>query len=424
MVTTRVVSVWRPDPGSELGVAPDESLPRLSGEDAARVADYLDAGSVLARTTARMVDVWSGDGVARVGLTQRTDGVWRWDDAVSYFVRRYHLSPGPEFVAYLRERGFAPRVLSAAEVSAVTDEVFGSPGAAQPDRPLRLDGTQLLPDDYYCVYRGQAFRYNRAGYDDEVLIELALSPGQAIPEGFEPKDDRDCFVQAIAYKMVPASQVEMFYRVVTTCRYKGVAFSIRRIDGPRLRVFIGGGRRTKPSELPYPTMDEWSYFPNAEVLGMGEIWATIDIIEAAQVTMAIVPHQVVGEELVPVRDVTGAGYSVPAADEIFYFPSPADSPYLPPDQALATARDYLAAHDPAYPAADLGAQRLRDGWQITTGGAPADTLYYVADDGHVLPAPATTPAAQASSQLSAEFRQRHPFVDPPPHHDTGTDIFD
>ncbi|MCB9441567.1 MAG: hypothetical protein H6523_15125 [Mycolicibacterium sp.] len=421
MVTTRVVSVWRPDPGSALGVAPDASLPRLSAVDAVRVADYLDGGAVVARTTARMVDPWSPDSRARVSLTQRTDGVWRWDDAVGYFVRHYHLNPGAEFVEDLRARGFVAPSVSSAQVSAVADEVFGAPGVGAPARLLRLDGTQLLARDTYCVYQGRAFRCDV----DAARIQLIVSPGETIPEGFEPYDDGDEFVQSIAYKDVPPSEVESLYKVITTCWYKGDPYSIRRIEGPQLRLSLDGGRRVKHTvpEPPHPTRDEWGQFPNVEVLGIGDIWATIDIVEAARVTMAIVPYRLVGGYLKPVRDVTGAGYSVPRADEIFYFPSPADSPYLPPGQALAVVGQYLGAHDRRYPGGELAPVRLRDGWQMATTSA-VDTLYYVDDDGQILPTPASVAVGVVSSQLSAQFRLRHPFVDPPPAHDSGTDIFD
>ena len=418
---TRALSVWRPEPGSPSGSAPDESLPRLSAQDALRVADYLDAGAVVARTTARIPDPWSDNTAARVPLTQRTDGIWRWDDAVTYFVRHYHLSPGTQFLDYLREQDFAPRQVTAAQVSAVADAVFGNTAAPTPQHPLRLDGTQLLPRDLYCNYQGRIFRCDI----NASRVKLIVSPGQSIPPGFEPKDSSRSFVQSIAYKAIPESEVHAFYKVITTCWYKGNPYSIRRIDGPTLRLSLDGGRRenAEEPEPPAPTRDELGHFPNVEILGPGDVWATIDILEAARLTMAVVPYHLVDGLLKPVRDLTGAGYAVPTADEIFYFPSPADSPYLPPAQALAIVGDYLSVHDPSYPTTDLHPTRLRDGWQMTTTH-PVETLYYVADDRHIVSAPATAPAAQVSSQLSAQFRQRHPAVDPPPAHDTGTVIFD
>lgn len=417
---TKALSVSRPDPGAPDGVSPDEFLPRLSVEDAVLVADYLDAGAVVARTTARAVDPWSDRRVAQVPLTQRTDGVWRWDDAVSYYVRKYGLSPGAEFLTYLRECDFTPPAPSREQISAVADELFGNP-TAPPEHHRTLDGTQLLPRDTYCVYQGRAFHCYQNGHD----VRLSVRPGESIPEGFEPKDDDRAATPAIAYKTVSAADVDAFYRVITSCWYKGDPFSVKAISGTRLQLSIGGGRREKllPPEPPHPTRNEWGQFPNAEVLGIGEIWVDIDIIEAARLTMAIVPYHMSGDRLVPVNDPTGYRYPVPAVDEIFYFPSPADSPFLPGKDAVTAITAYLAVHDPAHPTAGLTLERLRDGWRASPPGQ-VEVVYYIDDDGQILAAPATVPTAHVSSRLSADFRLRHPAVDPPPHHDTGTDIFD
>lgn len=419
---TKPLSVWRPDPGAPNGVTPDELLPRLSAEDASRVADYLDSGSVVARTTARALDPWSGQDSAQVPLSQRTDGVWRWDDAVSYYVRRYGLNPSTEFLEYLRQRGFVPPVPSPERVNEVAGELFGAAPAVHGGY-VKVDGTQLLPCDGYCMHDGKVFVYSWFGRG-HARVRLSVRPGGPIPDGFEPADDRDSFVQAIAHKTVPVSAVQAFYRAITTCRYKGEAFSIRRIEGTRLRLSIGGGRREKlVPEPPHPTRNEWGSFPNVEVLGVGEIWADVDIFEAAQITMAIVPYHMSGDRLVAVNDPTGYGYAVPSAGEIFYFPSPADSPFLPAKDAIATVTAYLAAGDPAYPTTELAPLRLRDGWRMNTAHS-ARTIYNVADDGYILPGPADMPADQVCSQLSADFRRRHPAVDPPPKSDTGTEIFD
>ena len=286
---------------------------------------------------------------------------------------------------------------------------------------LTLDGTQLLPSSHYSIYQGQAFRCDV----NASQVTLFVPPGEHVPEGFDHKDDRDQFVQAIAHKRVPANDVETLYRAITSCWYKGGPYSIRRIDGPRLRLSLDGGRRIKRTmpEPPHPTLKEIAQFPNTEVLGQGDVWATIDIQEAARLTMAIVPYHQVGGYLKPVRDVTGAGVAVPKADEIFYFPSPLDSPFLPSKDAVATITNHLATHDPAYPTTGLTTERLRDGWHLNPA-TETPTIYYITDDSHIITAPATTPTAYIASQMSAEFRSRHPIVNPPPAHDTGTDIFD
>ena len=416
MVVTRALTVWRADPGSQVGLAPDDTLPRLSAEDAARVADYLDAGAVVARTTARRSDPWSDSDTARVPLTQRTDGVWRWDDAVSYYVRRYGLSPGAEFMAYVRDRAFVPPIVSSAQVGAVIDEVFGAAGAV-PTREILLDGSRLLPTDSFCSYRGQNFRYTFVGRGDDRRVRLSVRPGEPIPEGFEQSATP---AQEIAYKPVDPAEIDTFSRVVSSCLYKGGWFSVVTIDGPVFGIHLGGGRQggDAAADPVSPTFTEWGLLPNVEVLGQGDIWARVDVFEAARVTMAVIPHHLVSGRVVPVRDVTGHGYAVPTADEIFYFPSPADSPYLPPAEAAAVIR----AHDPQYPFDEAAPQRLRDGWRLNPVERVSN-IYHVADDGVVFVASADVAVEQADSRLSADFRSRHPVVDPPPAHDSGTEVF-
>lgn len=405
---TRPLSVWRADPAAADGVAPDGSLPRLSAEDAVRVADYLDAGAVIARTTMRLPDAWSGDQRPVVGLTKRTDGVWRWDDAVSYYVRRYGLSPGAEFIDDLRARDFRVREVSAARVSAVIDELFGPADAVPKYQAIPLDGSQLLPESYYASYRGQLFRCEPNLPD----VTLAVDVGQKIPEGFG------------ATKRVRADEVDSFVRVITTCEYKGTPFSIRHIDGSRFDVSIGGGRRIEPSQLPpRPSMDDWTKFPNVEVLGAGDVRANLDVVEAARVTMAVVPYRLTQGRLSPVHDPGGYGLAVPSANQIFYFRSPAASPFLPRGQALQAVSNYAAVHDPGFPVGEMVARRMRDGWILIASGS-VSRVYGVADDGVVLAASGSESLAQISSHLSAQLHARLPIVEPAPARDSGADYFD
>ena len=417
---TQVLSIWRPDPGAADGVAPDESLPRLSAETAARVADYLDAGAVLARTTMRLPDAWSGSAAPVVGLTKRTDGVWRWDDAVSHYVRRYGLSPGADFLAYLQDRDYQVPQVSAAEVSAVIDEIVGAPDAAPEDHAIRLDGSQLLVSAYYARYQGRVFRCEFG----ESTVDLMVEPGQAIPDGSKARYQPESGDRSIAVKRVPETEVEALHQAITTCQYKGAPFSIRRIDGPRFVVSIGGGRRIKPSQKPpSPSMQEWTQFPNVEVLGLDDLWADLDVVEAAQVTMAVVPYQLVDGRLRPVHDPSGYGVAVPKPDEIFYFPSPGASPFLPRAEALVALRAYLDRHNLTTPGAEVTPLRLRDGWLMNPSSS-VSKIYCVADDAVVLAASGSAPVSQISSHLSAQFHQRHPIVDPPPANDSGTEYFD
>ena len=417
---SRVLSVWRPDPSAADGVAPDESLPRLSAELAVRVADYLDAGALVARTTVRRQDPWSDSSSPVVGLTKRTDGAWRWDDAVSYYVRHYGLNPGTEFVTDVQDRHFQMPQLTADQVSAVIDEVFGGAGSGLADQEIALDGSQLLASSYFARYQGRVFRCESALPDLVLLVE----PGHVIPDGFEAQDRRESSDRSVAAKRIPASAVESLQRVITTCVYKGTPFSIRRIDGPRFVTSVGGGRRIKPSqEQPRPSLDQWSQFPNAEMLGRDGLWVEVDVVEAAQVTMAIVPYHVRDGRLWPVHDPSGYGVAVPAAEQICYFPSPSHSPFLPPDQARQTFIAHVAQHDPAYRAGDVSPQRLRDGWLMNPSTA-VPAIYCVADDAVVLAASAAASLEQISGHLSAQFHHRHPITDPAPAHDSGTEYFD
>ncbi|WP_234795603.1 hypothetical protein [Mycobacteroides saopaulense] len=355
-------------------------------------------------------------------LSQRTDGVWRWDDAVSYYVRRYGLNPSTEFLGYLHQRGFVPPTPSPERLSEVASELFGTSTSAH-DRQVKVDGTQLLPRDSYCIHRGRVFVYSWYGRG-HTQVRLSVRPGEQIPAGFEPGDTGSA-ASASAYLVLPVADIDAFFRVVTTCLYKGGSFSITEIHGTKLTIQLGGGRRIK-STLPrpaQPSLDEWHQFSNMEVWGPNEIAGHIDILEAAQITMAIVPYHMSGGRLVATNDPTGYGYAVPTADEIFYFPSPADSPFLPTKDAIATIGAYLATHDPAYPTTDFTPLRLRDGWRMNTTHS-VNTIYNVADDGYIFAAPHNAPVDQVSSQLSADFRRRHPVIDPPPKSDTGTEIFD
>ena len=79
--------------------------PRLGADEAARVADLLDAGLAVLMTTQRMDDVVDPARGQVVPMTYRTNGSWIWTDTVSYYLRAYGLAPDPDLLAQLTAAG-------------------------------------------------------------------------------------------------------------------------------------------------------------------------------------------------------------------------------------------------------------------------------------------------------------------------------
>ena len=92
----------------------DQDHPQLTDQDELqRVLDYLRAGEVLLSTAATMDDVVRPDRGQVVPTTYRTDGVWLWPDAVSYYLEEYGLAPDEQFFAHIRAAGRPPEQLDA-----------------------------------------------------------------------------------------------------------------------------------------------------------------------------------------------------------------------------------------------------------------------------------------------------------------------
>lgn len=92
----------------------DQDHPQLTDQDELqRVLDYLRAGEVLLSTAATMDDVVRPDRGRVVPTTYRTDGVWLWPDAVSYYLEEYGLAPDEQFFAHIRAAGRPPEQLDA-----------------------------------------------------------------------------------------------------------------------------------------------------------------------------------------------------------------------------------------------------------------------------------------------------------------------
>ncbi|WP_207843528.1 hypothetical protein [Williamsia soli] len=416
----RTLSIWRLEPDAPDGVTPDEVLPRLSAVDAERVANYLDAGTLVARMTARAVDPWSIDDTRQVPQNQRTDGLWRWSDSVGFYARNYGVNPGAEFVNYLRDREFVVEPAHPHAVAAHVDELLSGTIDAT-ERRLTLDGSQLLTPGTYCTYQERVLSFKQYGRGSD-LIRLAIRRGETVPEDFEPAKRPVDTADAFAHKVVPSSAVDSPFTVVMVCRYKHVLCTVNRIRGNELVVSVTGDglRRPRPDQQPQPSLRDWIDMPNATVWDRDWIQAIADVGEVSELAMAIVPCRMYGNRAVPLDDPTGLGYLRPRAEEIHRFPAPTWSPFLSRDDALRTVSAFLAAQGAGYPRTNPTLERFRDGWRLAVDQL-ADTVYLVTDDGHIVPTPSSTSDTDVDRLLSTDLRRRHPAADPPP--DFNPDIF-
>lgn len=97
----------------------------LTDDERLRVAAFLEAATPVLLTTATDVDPLDPAAGAVVGLSVRSDGEWVWSDAHAYFVRAYGMAPQPDFLAYIRARGYVCDVIDAASAEQVVEE-FGA----------------------------------------------------------------------------------------------------------------------------------------------------------------------------------------------------------------------------------------------------------------------------------------------------------
>jgi hypothetical protein len=110
--------IWtrEPDPGMRLATVfdqVDQTGPRIAvehstiqGRRASRLVEYLNGGEPLLVTTARMNDVVNPAAGAVVPMNFRTDGRWIWNDATTYYLKQYGLTPDLELVAHIERLDF------------------------------------------------------------------------------------------------------------------------------------------------------------------------------------------------------------------------------------------------------------------------------------------------------------------------------
>jgi hypothetical protein len=99
----------------------EEAEPVESEDERERILGYLDAGSPVLITTARLYDMIDEDLGRVVPMSFRTDGAWIWTDISAYYLRTYGLRPDPALVEHIAANDYRmPRVDGVAEFRAIS----------------------------------------------------------------------------------------------------------------------------------------------------------------------------------------------------------------------------------------------------------------------------------------------------------------
>ncbi|WP_371796029.1 hypothetical protein [Streptomyces sp. NBC_01718] len=88
------------------------------------IADYLEAGAMLASTAQRVFDVLSEENDDVGLLAIRTDGAWMWPADLPYYVRKYNISLPGDFIIHAKSLGWVAPDLSRADLLSIEEEMF------------------------------------------------------------------------------------------------------------------------------------------------------------------------------------------------------------------------------------------------------------------------------------------------------------
>lgn len=78
-------------------------------EERQRITAYLRAGPPILMTTALQPDRLDPEHGKAVGASYRTDGLWIWSDALTYYVRVHGLAPEDDLYQHIRASGYVCR---------------------------------------------------------------------------------------------------------------------------------------------------------------------------------------------------------------------------------------------------------------------------------------------------------------------------
>ena len=266
------------------------------------------------------------------------------------------------------------------------------------------DSTTFYAYGTYGLLDGRWYMDSQTGSDDTATF--VVYPGDEVPEGFSPSTK----YWAVAERTVPLTDVSAFCAVASYCTWKNKVWMIREINKVRDAVMLqiaGGMPRDFVESQPIPAWKEFVRWPGVEALDRD--WTTVEVrpAEMARVQMDFEPFAVPVPPIVRLPEFSRNAVMVDSLPE---------SPWLPPDEAIAIVRQRISGEDMGgYPVELLQADRLRDGWRVWAPPPPVDdprdirlgwAVWYVADDGLMWESSTSTPVEQAQTRMTNQLFAR------------------
>ncbi len=267
------------------------------------------------------------------------------------------------------------------------------------------DSTTFYAYRTYALVGGRWFVVSDTGRDDSATVTVA--PGEDVPEGFSPSTE----FWTVAEKTVPLTEVSAFCAVRSFCTWKNTVWTISHIDKVqnvvRLQIANGMPKGGFVESEPIPAWEEFVGWPGVEALDRE--WTSVQVrpAEMARVQMDFEPFAVPVPPIVRLPEFSRNAVMVDSLPE---------SPWLPPDEAIAIVRQRISGDDMGgYPVELLQADRLRDGWRVWAPPPPVDdprdirlgwAVWYVADDGLMWASSTSTPVEQAQTRMTDQLFAR------------------
>lgn len=83
-----------------------DRAPLPIGPERSAFLEYLRQGEIVLRIMGLGIDQLDKSRGRKVPLVYQTDGEWIWGRAVAYYLEEHEVPPEPDFLEYLRARGF------------------------------------------------------------------------------------------------------------------------------------------------------------------------------------------------------------------------------------------------------------------------------------------------------------------------------